>query len=312
MSTPSELLALMEERLRADPSQSPVDADELGRLSVAAMIRDSGGPASVVAPTLAVRMHGTGVPGHDVALEDAFAILNPLQHACSSIGQSIAKVATAAGRIPEVIRKGTQFRLSPILSPGSVVFHLRAPTEPVTGEEIPGVTGSDTLADVTLTRLMNVIRLAEQTDNMPGVSSEVRRFGPRAAKHLNDLAVAIAASEIDVTLRWQNGRETRSALLNRRCALSLQDAISHNRTQTRTVTINGVLVTASTVEPIAIRSDDDDRLIKLVVTPELASTLDEFCFRRVVAQAEETIIWRLSKGTETRHYALLSIHLATD
>ncbi|WP_435233170.1 hypothetical protein [Micromonospora aurantiaca (nom. illeg.)] len=308
MSTPNELLARMQEQLQTENLEPAASSNELAQLSVMAMIRDAGGPMPSATPTLDVRMHGAGVIGHEVSLENAVAILNPLQQACASIGQSIAKVATAAGRIPEVIRRGTELRLSPVLSPGSLVFHLRAPAEAVTGEEIPGVTGSDTLADVTLTRLITVIRMADRTNEMLSISHEIRRFGPRAAKHLNDLAGAIADSEIDIDLKWRNGQDVRTALLNRRGALSLQDAINHNRTQTNTVTLTGVLVTASMVEPIAIRLDDD-RLVHLVATPELATTLDELCFKRVVAQAEESITWRLGKGTEVRRYTLLSIHL---
>lgn len=309
MPTPDDLLARLRDQAAADASPPPADADELGALSFEAMVRQAGGAAETAWPMLNVRLHGLGIPGHDVALDDAFAILNPLQQACASIGQALARVATTAGKIPDVIRRATQFRLSPALSAGSVVFHLNAPAEVVTGEEIPGATGSDTLADITLTRLMSVITLAEQTDNTLDVADEVRRFGPRAAKHLNDLAGAVVSTDIDVTLQWKNGQTQRTAMLNRRGALGLQGAISHNRTQTKTVTLHGTLVTASTVEPIAIRSDDG-RLVHLSATPELAWTLDRLCFRRVVAQAEEAITWRLSKGTEVRRYTLLTIHLA--
>ncbi|MGC4903101.1 hypothetical protein ACLQ2Y_27705 [Micromonospora echinospora] len=273
------------------------------------MIQDAGGQLQPSPPTLDVRMHGPGVRGNEVSLEEAFDLLSPLQHALSSIGQSIAQVATGAGRIPEVIKRATELKISPAVSIGSVVFHLRGPGEDVTGDEIPGSTETDTLADVAMQSLLRVVQLADTSENSLDIASQIRRFGPRSAKHLNDLSKAVVDHEIDLGFQWRNPRGQKSqGLLNRRGALGLQGAISHNRSRTSTVTLEGILATVSVVEPAAIRLDDE-RLIRLEVSPEVALTLDQYCYKRVVVQAEETIVWNLSKGNESRQYTLLSIHL---
>jgi hypothetical protein len=309
VTTAENLLARMAEQLVSESELPHLSAADVERMSTTAMIRDSGAAVLPESPTLAVRLHGAGIQGSEVGLEEAFDILNPLQHAFSAMGQSVAQIATAAGKIPGVIKKATKLRFSPAIGVGSVVFNLLGPAEPTTGDEIPALVGTETLADVTMGHLMQVIKLADETDNTSQVADRLRRFGPRSAKHLNDLAGAVISHDIDVSLNWRTDHSSRAALLNRRGALGLQGAISHNRTQTNTITLPGILVTASMVEPVTIKLDDQ-RLIHLTVDSELAQTLDQFCFKRVVAHAEETIEWRLSKGTEVRKYALLTIHLA--
>ncbi|GAA2598447.1 hypothetical protein GCM10010435_92320 [Winogradskya consettensis] len=48
------------------------------------------------------RLHGQGIAGHAIGVEEAIRILSPLQQALSSIGQSLATMPTASGKIPEV------------------------------------------------------------------------------------------------------------------------------------------------------------------------------------------------------------------
>lgn len=75
---------------------------ELAELSLRAMARDSGAPLADRPASLDVRLHGQGISGHAIGVEEAIRILSPLQQALSSIGQSLATVPTASGKIPEV------------------------------------------------------------------------------------------------------------------------------------------------------------------------------------------------------------------
>ncbi|GGT62740.1 hypothetical protein ABT368_32320 [Streptomyces althioticus] len=307
MTTAKERAAALKAKLAKAHPDAPRDSAELASLSTQAMLRDAGYPITEEPPQLDVRLHGRAVPGHEVPVREATSILGTVQEAVSACGQAVAKKATAAGAIHSAILRATELRFSPALGFGSVVFHLGGTAEPVTGDEIPETTGSDTLLDLVFRTLFKVINTAQVDD--PAKASPVddlRLLGPRTAKHLNDLAKAITESEIDVDFVWRSRVERSRATLGRRGALALKDAIERTKEEITVQNIRGTLSTVSTVVHPQLLTDDGRR-INLSVDPEGAAHLGAYFNRRVEVQVEQKRSWSVTTGRESFNHKLLRI-----
>ena len=310
MTTPDERLEELRRRALAADIEAPTDPEELGRLSMRALLEDIGGVVEPDRPEVAIRLHGPGVPGHEIPVREAAAILISIQEAVASIGQALRHEPTIHGAIQVRILKATELRMSPAVGAGSVVFRLTGAGEQVSGDEAPALTGTDTLVDAAMTELFSLLKQSEtQGLESSALAQDLRRLGPRTAKHLADLVKRILADEIDVELTWRNptGRR-RSASLQRQSALAIGRAIDLNRVETKVIDLTGVLVTVSAVTKAELQTDVGDR-IKMSADSSLTATLGPFYNKRVVAQVEQTTVWSTNTGKETQTFKLLALRM---
>ncbi|MEV4875404.1 MULTISPECIES: hypothetical protein [Streptomyces griseus group] len=311
MNTSKERAAALRARLsEVELPEAPQSSGELARVSVQAMLADAGLKTRDVDPRLDVRLHGRAVSGHEVPVRQASSILSSLQEVVSACGQAVARKITAAGSMPGAILRATELRMSPALGFGSVVFHLGGASEVVTGDEFPGTTGTETLLDRVFGELFEVLDfVAENGIPDPEAVNHLRKLGPRFAKHLNDLAKEVMASEIDVDLAWKSSSTSTESSLKRPGALALKDAIERNREEVTTETFHGVLSTVSTVvRPQLLMADG--RRIDMSVDALVAANLGMYYNREVAVEVEQRRLWSIATEQETLSYKLLHINLA--
>ena len=310
MTIPNERLEELRRLAAASGVVAPADPEELGRLSIRALMEKIGSVVPPDRPEVDVRLHGPGVPGHEIPVREAAGILTSIQEAISSIGQALRRAPTLHGVIQAQILQATELRLLPEIGAGSVVFSLIGAGEDITGDEAPGLTGTDTLVDVVMTELFSVI---EQSHVQGAESSQLaqylRRLGPRTAKHLSDLVRQIVGDEIDVDLSWRNpGGQRRLASLERQSALALGRAIDLNKIETRIVQLIGILSTVSTDKKAELKVQGGSA-VRMTADKALAATLGPFFNQRVTARVEQTTTWSTNTGKETQTFRLLGLEM---
>lgn len=313
MTTPDEHLEELRALALAADVEPISDPRELARQSVRAHLEEIGGLVPPDLPEVDVRLHGPGVPAHDIPVREASAILTSLQETVSSIGQVLSQSRiTSSGPINSQVLRATELRMTPEVLPGSVVFHLTGPGEQISGGELAAITGTDTLVDAAMSELFTLVAQSENTQALETASQlarELRRFGPRVAKHLSELTSHVVQDEIDLDLTWRTPRgRSRRASLERSSARTIQDAIKINEVEVRQVTLHGVLTTVSTTHKAELKMADQ-RSVLIAANDQLAASLGPFYNKRVVITAEETTRWSINTGRETRRYRMLGISI---
>jgi hypothetical protein len=314
VTTPDERLEELRALALAADVQPISDPRELARRSIRAHLQEVGGLIRPDLPEVDIRLHGPGVPAHDIPVREATAILTSLQETVSSIGQVLShSKITSSGPINSQVLRATELRMTPELLPGSVVFHLTGPGEQISGDEVAVFTGTDTLVDAAMRELFTLVAQSEDTaalETAGQLARELRRFGPRVAKHLSELAGHVIQDEIDLDLTWRTPRgRSRRTSLARASARTIQDAIKINEVEVRPVTLNGVLTTVSTTHRAELKMTDQ-RSVFIAANDQIAASLGPFFNKRVVVAAEETTRWSINTGRETRRYRMLGIRLA--
>jgi hypothetical protein len=313
VTTSDERLQELRRRALAADIEPIREPEELARRSIRAHLEAVGLAASPELPEVDLRLHGPGISGHDIPVREAVGILAALQETVASIGQVLSHRATASGPINAQVLRATELRMSPVPLPGSVVFHLTGPGESVSGDEATVLTGNDTLVDSAMHELFTLVERsanAEKPETAGSLARELRRFGPRVAKHLDELAEHVVKDEIDMDLNWRTPRGRRHhAALERRSAQTIRSAIKMNEVETHRVRLSGVLITVSTAKKAELRMLDR-RILKLAVNDQIAVSLGPFYNKDVIVLAQETVKWSTETGRETRSYEMLSIELA--
>jgi len=313
VTTSAERLEELRQRALAAEIEPISEPEELARQSIRAHLEDVWGIVPPDLPEVGIRLHGPGVPGHDIAVREAAGILTSFQETIASIGQVLSHRATATGPINAQVLKSTELRLFPTPSPGSVIFHLTGPGEEISGAEAPALTGTDTLVDAAMHELFALVAKSAKADELETAGSlarDLRRFGPRVAKHLAELADHIVKDEIDMDLTWRTPRgRRRSATLERRSAQTIRDAIKLNEVETLRVELTGTLSTISTTKKAELKTASQG-IVRIAVDDQQAASLGPFFNQPVVIVAEQTTKWSTETGRETRSYQLLDIALA--
>jgi hypothetical protein len=313
VTTPDERLEELRSRALAADIEPVADPEELTQLSISAHLENAGLEVLPGRPELDMRLHGPGVPTHEIPVREAAAILNSVQEAVASIGQALIQEPTARGTIPARVLKATELHMSSSIGAGSVIFRLGAPGGQVLTEDF-GAVGVEPLAARAITELLSVVdRSQEGQVEAAALAESMRHLGPRVAKHLSDLVKTLVDDGIDVDFIWRGdapGRPRRASL-QRQSALAIREAIKLNEVNTREVTLTGKLVTVSSVSQAELHEEQEGR-IRLSVSAEDAENLGPFFNRRVVIRAEQVTMWSMQTGQEKRTYRLLGIDYADD
>jgi hypothetical protein len=289
------------------------DPEELARLSIRSLHETLG---EVVLPDRSevdIRLHGPGVQGQEIPVREAAAILSAIQETIASLGQALTSQQTVYGPLRGQILRATELRLSPDVRPGSVIFHLIGTGEEVSGNEAVQLTGTETLVDSAMRELFTLVQHSEAGELETGtLAEELRRFGPRVAKHLSELVSQVVRDEIDVDFAWRSPRgQRRRASLQRRSAKVIRNAIKLNEVDVRLVELVGTLITVSKIAKAELQTEDQGRL-RLSVDDQTTAGLGRYYNHRVTVLAEQTTRWSATTGQETRAFRLLDIRRIDD
>jgi hypothetical protein len=313
VTTSAERLEELRQRALEADVEPISDPEELARQSIRAHVEAVAGTVPPDLPEVDIHLHGPGVPGHDIPVREATGILTSLQETIASIGQVLSHRTTASGPINTQVLKSTELRMSPLPRPGSIVFHLTGPGEGISGDEAPTLTSNDTLVDSAMRELFTLVARsanADEPETAGSLARELRRFGPRVAKHLAELAEHVVKDEIDMDLTWRTPRgRRRYATLERRSAQTIRDTIKLNEVETLRAELTGILTTISTTKKAELKTPDQ-KVVQIAVDDQLAASLGPFFNHQVVIATEETTRWSTNTGRETRSYTMLDIRLA--
>lgn len=310
VTIPDRRLEELRARALAADIEPVSDPGELARLGIRAHLIATGGLVPPDRPEVNVRLHGPGIPTQEVAVREAATILLSVQETVASIGQALRHDPTLQGTIQAQILKATELHISPDVGGGSVVFHLLGPGEAVTGDEAAELTGTDTLIDAAMNQLLSLVdQSAALGPDSSTLARDLRRLGPRTAKHLSDLVKRVIGDEIDIDLTWRNpAGKRRRATLERHSAMALERAIVLNRVDTQIVEMVGILVTISTQVKAELKTETGR--IHMAVDRDLAATLGPYYNQLIRAVVEQVTTWSTNTGKETKAFRLLDIRLA--
>ncbi|MGW4947206.1 hypothetical protein ACWEOZ_37100 [Actinoplanes sp. NPDC004185] len=266
-------------------------------------------------PEVRVRLFGDGVHGHTIAVHTAMQLLDSFQGAVTAVGSAMRRLTDARPSAgpdgkPIGIKKLTELKMNSNIGAGSVVFFLEGSAPPPLAQDGLVQTASDGFVDEALRSLLRVLETAQEDDpdDPSQLVEQMQRFGVQVASKLDALAEQAINNGIDVDLglRSTGGRRAQ-AVLGRRGAAAIRYAVERNKTRSIQETILGRLRTVSDgADKIRVTLDDDITQIKMGVEPDVGVTLGPLLGRRVVAEVETTITWKLATGKERRTYKLLT------
>jgi hypothetical protein len=304
----------LRQRILAEAPPPAADPADFARVTREARLAISRGRVAPRGSEVRVRIAGAGVPGHDLPVHLAAQLLDALQGAITAVGSALHKSnkvkppKDAAGK-PLGIKKATELRLSSNIGAGSVVFFLEGTPEDLKGDEL-FTQGSDGLVDLAVSELFGVLATAQSddADQIGKLTSDLQRLGAMTASKLNRLAERTAENELELDLgHWSPSGSRKSAVLARRGADAIKDAIERNRVRHVRQVLRGTLNTVSDgADMLRMTLDDDVTQRRLSVDPEIGVTLGSLLGKRVTAEVETTIRWKVASGRERRTYKLES------
>lgn len=287
----------------ADVRDVPITATDINRQTFARFGVDE----AVSYDSIDLRFFGQSTSAHRMGVRPASRALVAIQEAISSVAASFSDYVGKAGRLPSDILAATELKLTPQIQPGSVIFTLIHQDD----EEqslFPVETGS--IFDDAFASLLSLFDGIADDSSEDRALSEIRSFGPRAAKHLFDFSQVLLQESLSVDLVWNvPSGEQRRITLTRKSAAFLQDIAKSSTTSSRERHFTGQLITVSEIDKQALLLDDKAKISMdagYVAQDDLAALYRQ----RVEATVEEKLTVNISTGAETSNYTLLSIQAA--
>jgi hypothetical protein len=264
-------------------------------------------------PTRArLRFSGSSVAGNNAPVRLAARVLTTLQELVTAIAMSARGRKSLFGAPPADIRLATELSLFPLPSLGSVIFELAGPERPDCVNQLPGLGEETNAADRAAISLRQVLDEA-MVDDKTALTQDLKQLGPRVASHLRNLALFPIDNDLTLDLEWrQSNGERISGQLGRREATVLQEVITLSRASVETQTLDGVLVTISVEEPLALRLLTGERVpMSLRSDLEVGQVADYFN-KRVRARVEVAVTAHPTTGRDVREYTLVEVQAVTD
>lgn len=296
-----------------DPASDPADFAEVAELARRSI--ELGEPAWAGAQ-VRVRMSGPGIARHEVSVRAGTRILDLVQGALTAIGSSLVKRAQAqlpvdrkrGGRVG--VKRATELKMSSQISAGSIVFVLRGRSEAPDPDALIDEP-SEGLIDSASVTLLDLLARAENDspDDLGHVTSDLQALGASVASKLSGLTEQMVNNDIYLDLGHRSPRGRRhNAVISRRGADVLREAIDRNRKRTDDDTFVGTLNTVSDGSDMLRMTLADGTQRRLSVDPELGVHLGTLLGRPIVAQVETTTTWHLTTGKEVRKHRMLDAH----
>lgn len=287
-----------------DDAKEEITVSDVNMASGAAFARGSSSESFLL------RIFGKITDSHRVPVRLATRIMLSFQEALSAVGAANAGRKTAKGPLPASILEATGLGLSPRVGSGSVEFTMVPEPRPDEQETLLDDVDTTLLNDSMNSLLSLLADIGREDIDQSDLARQVQEFGPRAAKHLFDLADASLEGEVGLAMTWRNRRgASKNARLSAQTAAYLKELAQKNTKITEPITLVGVLVTISVEDRPSVRLDNGDK-VHLEVDDDQRPGLKELYDLRVRVIADETLSVALGSGTETRTYKLVSIEAA--
>lgn len=308
-------LAALRERITHSAPDPATDPQDFRLLKERAVREISGRALEERVSEVRVRVAGDGVIGHDLPVAVASELLGTLQGAITAVGSHVKrskklKTPQKSNGRRMGIRAATEFRMTPSIAPGSIVFHLRgAITSPPDAEALLQEP-DDTLADVAVREMLSLLARAQEDeiDDLTALTAALRQFGALAASKFDAIAATAIANDLVLDLGHRSITGTRrAARLNSRGARAIRAAAESNRIVDDEETLVGILNTASDGHDQLRMTLEDGSQIRMKAHPEVGASMGRLLGQRVSVEVTTTIQWNLSKGTEKRTYRLRSV-----
>lgn len=243
------LLARSKRDLPPATWEAPEDLVRYGLESIAA---DEAGDARVLRSSGDLRLHGDGVEGHSIDLEDVGSITTEWQRSVTSVGASLEGIQSSRGKVPHYVRTLTRLRLTSAPGQGSVVLHVSPRSNPL-GETEPGgvrplVDHVRPLADRSSDALIALLASVGDTaiHDADDLSARIREFGPRVASAVHALAKSLSDARVALDVAWREpDAPTRRASLTEFDARWLQRFIEARELTTEIEPFGGIAATVS-------------------------------------------------------------------
>lgn len=265
-----------------------------------------------------IRLHGSSIIDHSVALDTAGNILSFLQKAVTNFGAALKGKKTLQGAIPGSISQLTQLKLTSSPLPGSIVFTL---TPEASGyDELypqPALFKNEKspLADLSV---KGILELLSQIDtSSPDASDEfvssLNNLGPRFTQSFGELLGELSANQMNAEVVWSEpGNKTQRINLNYDAAGYARRLITTFKLDIEVMELEGVLRTLSDYTKLHLQTDDGE-----VVPIDQGEITKEELKRRPYYDQRVKIKVELSSGTKTggkqvHKYRALSIRLVDD
>ncbi|UYB35496.1 hypothetical protein N9A08_12800 [Arthrobacter koreensis] len=286
-----------------DDSEKPVTATDINRQTFARFSIEE----AVSYDSIDLRFFGQSTSDHRMGVRPASRALVAIQEAISAVAATLSDYVGKAGRLPSDILAATELKLTPQLQAGSVIFTLVHE-----GEEQQSLFPIDTgnAFEHSFSSLLSLFDGIADNSSEENALSDIRSFGPRAAKHLFDFSQVLLQESLSVDLVWNiHSGEQRRTTLTRKSAAFLQDIAKSSTTSSSERHFTGQLITVSEIDKQALMLDDQTK-ISMDAGHVGQDDLADLYRQRVVATVEETLTVNISTGTETSNYTLLSIRPA--
>lgn len=303
--------------LAEDDAAEPLTARDLNLASLAALGESVTSQSAAAWSTLVasegatrakVRLYGPAVEANSAPVRLATKALSSFQDLVSAVAMSARGKKSNFGSVPGDIKQETELLMFPRPGLGSVVFELAGPEAPDTTEELPGVSDGLNVADRAAAVLGRVLQGSAGDVDRSALAEDLTDLGPRVATHLRKLAMLPIADSMYLELEWLQGNGQRvRGTLGPDEAIVLRDVITESRASVEVQTLEGVLVTLSSEEPLSLRLHGGGRVPMRLSDDLSADDLTAFFNSSVVATAEVEVTTHPTTGKDSRRYTLIGI-----
>lgn len=322
--TPPPSLEDLKSRLSLLSGDAAADSSDFQRVASRARQAIVSGRIAAPLSELRVRLAGAGVDGHYVPVSEVTDLLGTIQGAITAMGSSVRKAGAA--KMPKDqsghkvgIRKATQLRMGPEITPGSLVFHLQAAPDIIPtsapGAMLDGTDESDLIVDLAIRQLLALVESAQadEAGDIGVLTEKIRRYGSMVASKLSQLAEQSLDAQIDIDLgHWSRGGKRSYAVLGSRGAAAIREAAERNRERVESETLTGRLRTVSDgADQIRLTLADDTNL-RMTVDPDLGISIRSLLGETVIAEVETKVTWKLASGAERRTRHLIEARLSPE
>lgn len=248
------------------PAASWGDPDDLGRLSIEAMVSQREDVRDLTSQG-SVRLTGAGVVGHSAPLEDVGAVASSWQRCVTAVGASLEGVRTSFGQIPRDVVQRTRLTLTAAPAPGSIQLDLAPESNPLRETSQNGqMVAYDTprpLADQASEALIALLDQAATTGpDADELGEAIRRLGPRVASHIRRLADVLEKAHFDLDVAWaEPNSPTRRAKLSAGTAGWLKDFVAGRALDGQEQEMSGTVRTVSDIAKWQIETADGLRSV---------------------------------------------------
>lgn len=297
-----------------DGSTGPTwtSGDDLGRMSVEAMVERSTGEVRDLSSTGRLSLTGAGVIGHAADLDVAGRIATGWQRALHAVGASLEGHASLRGQLPFHITHRTQMLLSPTLLPGSLLLQISPKQSgllevaPDGQKALPGTDDTRPLADRASEHLIGLLSdaVTASVSVTAELAAEFREIGPRATVAVSELSQLLDRGNVALAVSWMEpGHATARTEITASQARWLHEFVAGKHLDAAELTLDAIVHTVSDIEKWTVEANGE--VIKVTareLAPDVIRTVN--VGDRIVLRVRVASRIRADDQTRTTYEAL--------